>query len=389
MNRIRLLGLLLMILTSISMSGFGPPKLVESDGGKVPLYAGQLPFVKETIPPELAGKAALIMDFSSGRVVHQRNERLRRPPASITKIMTAIIALERSDLREMVAIKSQYLVDGSSMGLKVGDVLSIEDLLWGMLLPSGNDAAMAIAEHVGSGSTENFVAMMNRKAKEMGLTDTHFVNPHGLHHPDHYSTAYDIAVMARYALQNPLLAEMVSTRHKELATGYGRSWSLWSTNQLLGQPTWVPGVDGVKTGLTEEAGDNIVASATRDGNRVIVVALGTSARGPAGADLINYAFEAYTWVSPPAPLYAVTNRPDHLDGSAVETSGLMVPAWQSRYIIPFVAARANGNESTGERALVRYYLGDDRVAVVGDYSPKLVEAARRDSRAGALRSNPR
>ncbi|MBM2826588.1 MAG: D-alanyl-D-alanine carboxypeptidase [Dehalococcoidia bacterium] len=389
MKQIRLLGLILLIMTSVSMSGFGPPKLLESDRGKVPLYAGQLPPIKESAPPGLVWKSALIMDFGSGRVVHQRNERLRLPPASITKVMTAIVALEHADLREMVAIKKTHLVEGSYMGLKEGDALSIGDLLWGLLLPSGNDAATAIADQVGNGSTETFVAMMNRKAQELGLMDTHFVNPHGLHHPDHYSSAHDIAVMARYALQNPTFAEMVASRHKEISTGYGRSWSLWNSNQLLGQPTWVPGVDGVKTGLTEEAGDNIVASATRDGNRVIVVAMGTSARGPAGADLINHAFEAYTWVSPPTPLYASTASPDHLGGSMVKAAGLMVPAWQSRYVIPFVMARAGGNAPKDERVLVRYYLGDDRIAIAGGYLPKVVEATRRDIRAGALRPNSR
>lgn len=325
------LFLILIVLVSPLHLGFGPPKLIESDKGKMPIYPQGLRLFFQGRPPDMAGKAALVMDGATGKVVYQRNVHMRLAPASITKVMTAIVALEKGNLKDKVEIKAQHLVEGSSMGLIPGDLVSLEDLLWGLLLPSGNDAALAIAEHVGGGSVNSFVKMMNEKVQELGLRNTQFVNPHGLDEDGHFSSAYDLAMMSRYALSNPVFAKMVSTQ--EITIRASRTFTLYNNNRLLGKSQWVPGVDGVKTGLTDNSGDSLVASATRNGHRVIVVVLGTHDRTGAAVTLIDYAFSQFIWVTLKPPLFP------YLDGSKGERRPValvapgteMVPLWLAPY----------------------------------------------------------
>ena len=239
--------------------------------------------------PAITGTAAIVLEEPCGRTLFTRNEHLSVPPASLTKIMTALVAVDHSEPDEMVRIdvngpELSLETDSTVMGIEPGMRLSMRDLLYGLLLPSGNDAAIQIAEHVG-GTVREFVQMMNEKADELGLTDTHFANPHGLDDESLYSSAYDMAVMGRELLKSPLLAEIVRTRAYQPAWDYP---AVENVNLLLG---FYPGALGVKTGYTDLAGQTIVAAAERGGRRFIVAVMGakTEIYGDASG-LLDWAF---------------------------------------------------------------------------------------------------
>lgn len=331
----RLIGLLLLFLTPL-LVGFGPPGITESDTGLAPIYPTQLRLMQRAQPPALTARASLIMDAASGKVVFERQAHQRAAPASLTKIMTAIVALEKGRLTDQVRVPNIPLLEEASMGLLWGDVLTLEDLLWGLLLPSGNDAAIVIAYHVGGGSIENFVDLMNQKASQLGLKNTRFANPHGLDQEGHYSSAYDLAVMARYAMANPVFAKMVGTRSYVLRAS--RVFSLVNSNFLLRPQNQSIGADGIKTGYTDDAGDSIVASATRDGQRVIVVALGAADRTAEAIKLFNYAFATFQWVDLTLPPYLVASdgdgkpRPITLKEPRYE----YLPRWEAGRLVPII-----------------------------------------------------
>ncbi len=355
----RAAAVLLLLCLSLSSLGFGPPKLIESDSAKLPVYQQQLVLIRRCTPPEVVAKAALIMDVSTGRVVFQRNAHQRLAPASTTKIMTAILALERGKLSDSVVIEREHLAEDpfseSVMGLLVGDVVTLEDLLWGLLVASGNDAARAIADHVG-GSPERFVEMMNDRASELGLKNTHFANPHGLDEAGHFSSAYDLAVISRCALANPIFAQIVGSRNVvRLAS---RSFQLQSGNELLYPRYRVAGVNGVKTGYTEKAGDCLVASVTREGHQVIVVVLGAVDRVAAAVPLIDYAFDGFTWLTLKAPAGCCSSNVGGDGCSALlsERREEMLPNWQRYYLNCNVYVRGDlyGTDGVG---LVTYSIG--------------------------------
>lgn len=249
-------------------------------------------------PPRLSARAAILMDWQTGQVLHAREALTRRPPASTTKILTALIALERGRLSDRVTISRRAAATpGSSMSLRAGEVYTLHDLLRGLLLRSGNDAAVAIAEHI-AGSVEAFAALMNERARELGARQSRFLNPHGLHQPGHYSTAYDLAVITRHALAHPVFAELVRQREALVGEGAGAR-VLSNTNRLL----WhLPGADGVKTGTTSAAGECLVASATRPDpetgveQKLIAVVLDADARWEDSAQLLNWGFEHFRLV---------------------------------------------------------------------------------------------
>jgi D-alanyl-D-alanine carboxypeptidase len=236
--------------------------------------------------PDLSAQSAILMDMESGRVLYEKNADEERLIASITKIMTALVALESTpNLDEVVTIQREYtLTEGSSMYLKVGEEVTIRDLLYGLLLSSGNDAALAIAG-VCAGDTETFVDWMNQRAESLGMTHTHFANPNGLNDDAHYSTARDMATLTREALQNPTFAEIVSTKSITLGER-----SLTNHNKMLWQ---YEGAIGVKTGYTQMAGRTLVSAAARDGQTLIVVTLNDPDDWADHAALLDWGFEQY------------------------------------------------------------------------------------------------
>lgn len=243
--------------------------------------------------PELNARIALIYDRASGRIIYEKNGNKQTPMASTTKILTAIVTLENADLKETVTIESKAAgIGGSRLGLKKNDKITVNDLLYGLMLRSGNDAAVALAIHVG-GSIEEFADMMNKKAEELGLTNSHFVVPHGLDNEGHYTTAYELAKMADYALNIPKFKEIVSNKSATIyINGYPKAIN--NTNKLLGS---VSGVYGVKTGFTNGAGRCLVSSCKRGELDIITVIIGADTNNQRTADtkeLIEYAFNNFS-----------------------------------------------------------------------------------------------
>ncbi|MCL1791320.1 MAG: D-alanyl-D-alanine carboxypeptidase [Peptococcaceae bacterium] len=221
--------------------------------------------------PRVSAHAVVLMDVASGQICYERAAHSVRPPASTTKIMTAILAIE-SDLMDSVVTVSEKAANTgeASLHLDAGQKVVLKELVEGALVRSGNDACVAIAEAVG-GDMEAFVRDMNRKAAVLGAVNTRFKNPNGLPNPDHVSTAYDLALMARYALQNPVFAKYVSESSGEFeSVEPRRSVDIRNTNKLLNS---YPNADGVKTGTTSAAGKCLVASATKDGRQLVCVVL--------------------------------------------------------------------------------------------------------------------
>ena len=213
----------------------------------------------------LSAKKAIVVDAQTGRVLYAQGENDRALIASTTKIMTALIVCEQCNVLDRMKIPKEAVgIEGSSMYLQEGEVLTLQELLYGLMLRSGNDAAVALAIYCG-GTVEGFAQLMNDKAHRLGMNNTHFVNPNGLDAPGHYSTAKDMAILAAYAMENPIFRQTVST--KTVTTG---SRVLQNHNKLLWK---VDGADGVKTGYTKAAGRILVSSTTRQGRRIIVVTM--------------------------------------------------------------------------------------------------------------------
>ncbi len=213
----------------------------------------------------LSAQSVYLLDAVSGRVLSERNADKRSLIASTTKIMTALIVCEQCNVLDRMRIPEEAVgIEGSSMYLKEGEVLSLQELLYGLMLSSGNDAAVALAIYCG-GTVEGFAELMNDKARVLGLTGTHFENPNGLDSPGHYSTARDLAVLSAYAMENPVFVKTVSAKTVKIGDRY-----LTNHNKLLWR---VEGADGVKTGYTKAAGRILVSSASRDGRRLIAVTI--------------------------------------------------------------------------------------------------------------------
>jgi D-alanyl-D-alanine carboxypeptidase len=239
--------------------------------------------------PQVTAPAFAVIEEPCGGILYSQNAHERRAPASLTKIATAVVAREHaSDLSELVDVKIDGAAfsletDSTVMGLQPGTRMSLRDLLYGLLLPSGNDAAITIAEKIG-GDVPTFVAMMNDKAQQLGLKDTHFTNPHGLDDSDHYTSAYDIAMFGRELIRQPSLASIVREK------SYQPAWDgppVWNGNHLVYS---YPGTLGIKIGYTDEAQQTIVAAAERDGKRLIVSVLGSQAIYDDAIALFDWAF---------------------------------------------------------------------------------------------------
>jgi hypothetical protein len=273
----------------------GPPKYQYelAQGGDVNAATGKRApdRIANGWPPNPTAESAIIVDGDSGTVLYAKNPHAHMPQASTTKIMTAIVALENGRLDDKVNVtvnsSDLYLkTESTVMGLMPGQTVTMETLLYGLFLSSGNDAAIEIARHVG-GSEAKFVEMMNAKAQALGLRDSHYVNPHGLDAENHYSSAYDLAMMSRYGFQNPKFYALSNTRHWT-----AENFDLWNLNKLLNA---YPGADGVKPGFTDNAGKCLVGSVVKDNHRLFVVVLHSEDTTEDAKALLDYAFSSFRW----------------------------------------------------------------------------------------------
>ncbi len=280
----------------------------------------------ETLSVE--GRAAVLMDWKTGKILYQKNSNEPMPPASTTKILTALIALEKADLEEVITVgKMPPFVEGTRVYLVEGEKHVLKDLLYAMMLNSGNDASLAVAEHVG-GSVEGFLKLMNQKAQELGAKNSRFANPHGLSEKGHHSTAYDLALITRKALENKEFRTIVATRTYPWK---GKEWKTILVNQnklLKGGEYSYEGAIGVKTGYTREAGQCLVAAARRGETTYIAVVL--DSRGnhiwQDARKLLDYGFNNYK-------TEAVINKGDKIGGLATEAGRVELQAAKDLYCL--------------------------------------------------------
>ena len=330
--------------------------------------------------PDISAGSAILIHADSGETLFERNADERRLIASTTKIMTALVALESCALDERVRVDARAAgVEGSSMYLREGEVLTVEELLYGLLLVSGNDAASALAIHV-SGSEAGFAALMNAKARELGLRNTHFTNPHGLDGEGHYSSARDLALIAAAALENEDFARIASTRSKSVN---GRV--LVNHNRLLRE---YPGCTGVKTGYTRAAGRALVSSAERGETRLICVTLSDPDDWRDHAALLDWGFEnwEYRLVAGPETLFRIPAAGCGAEYIAAapeeELYALLGPGEEPELeleLAPFVIAPVREGETVGRvRVLLGgELLGECAVTARGNWAGAFTGAARR------------
>ena len=288
------------------------PKVVNVAENRVVLISGQPNFEAHNLVPEVAGvttapqikivdaglpapkfgaAAALAEDLDSGAILYQKNIHSRLAPASTTKLVAALVALDYFKADDVLVVTEDSLVGGSTMGLNLGERLTFRGLLYGMLLNSGNDAAFTIAANY-PGGFANFVSQMNKKVAELGLLDSHFENPAGFDSPEHYSSAYDLAKVAEAAAKNPQLAKIVSTKETLVSSiDSSRTHSLRNLNKLLGED----GVLGIKTGFTEKSGENLVGLIERNGHKVLTVMLSSRDRFGETRELMDWVYANFSW----------------------------------------------------------------------------------------------
>lgn len=234
----------------------------------------------------ISAQKAIVIDGQTGHVIFEKNARERSLIASTTKIMTALIVCERCNVLDRVRIPKEAVgIEGSSMYLQEGEVLTVQELLYGLMLHSGNDAATALAIYC-AGTVEGFAQLMNDKARSLGMEDSSFENPHGLDNPHHYSTAKDMAILTAYAMNNPIFAKTVSTKSVNIS---GRT--LTNHNKLLWR---LEGTEGVKTGFTKAAGRILISSVVRQGRRLVAVTINAPDDWSDHTVLVNDGFTHYT-----------------------------------------------------------------------------------------------
>lgn len=320
----------------------------------------------EPEPVTTHAKAAALIDVESGRLLYSTEGDKPMKIASLTKIMTAIVAIEHGKLSDKVKTSKRAAgKEGSSIYLKLNEEMSLHNMLYGLMLRSGNDAATAIAEHVG-GSEEGFVHLMNEKARMLGLANSQFQNPHGLDAKDHYSSANDLAKLTAYALRNPIFKEIVKTKVKT-APNPNEEWDYkWKNkNKML---TMFEGADGVKTGFTKQAFRCLVSSATRGNQQLAVVTLNDGDDWVDHQKLLNWGFNYY-------PLEEVTRKGQPVNGYQL--------AIGRTFLYPFAKGEKEQLHSKmiliptrstayalGERGKVNWYIGDTVIGSTPVYEPK-------------------
>ncbi len=241
--------------------------------------------------PNISAKNAAVVDVETGQVLYDKHMHVKGFPASLTKVLTTIVALEEGNIQDMVKVSRRAAYqEGSSIYLQEGEEIKLEELLYGVMLASGNDASIAVAEHI-AGSVDKFADLMNKKAKEMGAINSNFINPNGLPNTNHYSTAYDLAMIMRYAFKNKIFRQITKTKHKTISwadNDWGRG--LRNHNKLL----WsYDDITGGKTGYTRTAGRCLIASASKDGREVVAVVLNDSNDWLNIRRLLDFGLERY------------------------------------------------------------------------------------------------
>lgn len=331
--------------------------------------------------------SAILIDACSGRVLYERNARERRSVASTTKIMTGLLIIERGSLQDVVTVGQGAADTENSSLLEAGEHISLENLLKAILIQSANDAATAAAEHV-FGSVSACCAAMNRRARALGAKDTQFANPHGLHERDHYSTAHDLALIAREAMRHALFRVLVSTQSTVIPwEGHDGGRHLRNHNRLL---TEVPQADGIKTGFVKESGRCLAFSATRNGCRMIGVLLDSPNLWKEAADLIAYGERHYQPVRLACARRAVAEQavaygePTKIPLVPAHDLGLWIrPDERDRYLVRPRAERLRAPVRAGARAgVLKVFDGKRLVASV----PLEAGAASRYSAARAWRA---
>jgi D-alanyl-D-alanine carboxypeptidase (penicillin-binding protein 5/6) len=364
---------LLLVLAAGCVLGFRPPVLLpgslsDADGlgaiGPVGLSRAIVPAV-----PTVPASGVAVVDGDSGALVWGKNVHTAWAPASLTKIMTALLALQAGHLDQIVTsgVDASKLTGDSVMGLHLTERLSLRDLLYGLLVPSGDDAAIVIAEAVG-GSQPAFVSQMNAEASRLGLTDTHFANPHGLDAAGHVASPYDMLVMTQAAMQNPLFRQIVATRQITIQGHW--IYNLTNTNVFLGRR---PGVIGVKTGHTDNALSAITIADQQNGHLLYLTVMHTPNYVPDVTSLLDY-FEANdTWATlslPDTPL-AQTGDPSHPRKLAVAGSATAyLPRWRAASVSVQLAlgrdsalrATDNPDLPSADEGTATFYAGGDPLA---------------------------
>lgn len=334
-------------------------------GASIPIVA---PAVVHAEPEPITthAKAAALIDVESGRLLYSAAGDKPMKIASLTKIMTAIVAIEHGKLSDKVKTSKRAAgKEGSSIYLKLNEEMSLHNMLYGLMLRSGNDAATAIAEHVG-GSEEGFVHLMNEKARLLGLENSQFRNPHGLDAEGHYSSANDLAKLTAYALRNPVFKEIVKTKVKT-APNPNEDWDYkWKNkNKML---TMFEGADGVKTGFTKQAFRCLVSSATRSSQQLAVVTLNDGDDWVDHQKLLNWGFANY-------PLEEVAHKGQPVNGYPLAVG--------RTFLYPFAEGEKEQlrskmtlipTDSTayalGERGMVKWYIGDKLIGNTPVFEPK-------------------
>lgn len=289
--RMRLLLLIISLLACLTV-GFGPPTLTDGDIPSRTLTPQQLRAMQVSAVPAISAESAILVNVSSREILYQKNAHERRAPASLTKLATALVALQRGNLEEQYAVWPVDLSATTSAGLRNGEHLTVWQLLHIMLIPSDNAAASCVARNMG-GNVATYVGWMNELAASLGLEDTHFANPHGLDHPELYSTAYDMAILSLYAMQDDRIAEIVAYPEAVVA----KHW-LINTNKLL---TTYPGTVGVKTGTTDNAGECLIAMVRRPQGTALSVVMGSKDRFLDSVLLLDHYYANYAEVTVSMP----------------------------------------------------------------------------------------
>ena len=250
----------------------------------------------QTPPPNLTAQAVFVFEPDSGTILHQTNSNTRLHPASTTKIMTALTALDAYSPDDILTVKTGHQAIGQSVHLETGQQFTVKDLLYATLVASGNDAALTLAENYSDGGYSRFVELMNQKAKALHLQNTSFTNVSGIEGSNHKTTVHDLAILTKEAINNPLFMEIVNTPQITITDVTNQTqYKLETTNQLLGQ---VEGLKGIKTGWTENAGECLITYVERDNKKIITVVLNSSDRFGETRQLIDWTYSHHTWPQP-------------------------------------------------------------------------------------------